>query len=124
MTVLEQMAAEAQVHYENTSLDMGRLGMRMVPPNSSAIGAMASIRFLVAGQLTSLESADPLTGTFTGITYPVGTVLFGPFRELVTDATARVIAHIENRRVTFSSLDLEFGGSMLTEGSFKIRTQA
>ena len=117
------MAAEAQVHYENTSLDMGRLGMRMVPPNSSATGAMASIRFLVAGQLTTLESEDPLIGTFTGITYPVGTVLFGPFRALDTDATARVIAHIENRRVTFSSLDLEFGGSMLTEGAFKIRTQ-
>ena len=124
MTVLEQMAAEAQVHYENTSLDMGRLGMRMVPPNSSATGAMASIRFLVAGQLTTLESEDPLIGTFTGITYPVGTVLFGPFRELVTDATARVIAHIENRRVRYADLDLEFDGSMLTEDYFTIDLEA
>ena len=124
MTVQEQMAAEAQVHYENTSLDMGRLGMRVIEPNSAAIGGMASIRFLVAGQLTNLESEDPLIGTFTGVTYPVGTVLFGPFKALDTDATARVIAHIENRRVRYADLDLEFDGSMLTEDYFTIDLEA
>jgi len=115
---------QSQVHYENLSLNMGRFGMRMVPPDSSATGAIASILFVQAGQLTTLESDKPLIGTFTGITYPAGTVLYGPFKALDTDATARVIAHIENRRVRYADLDLEFDGSMLTEDYFTIDLEA
>ena len=112
MTVLEQMAAEAQVHYENTSLDMGRLGMRVIEPNSAAIGGMASI---APGQLTYIECNTPAIGDFTGVTYPIGTVLFARFDRVETDGTARLIAHIENRRVEEVYLLLENSNPLVVE---------
>ena len=115
MTVLEQMAAEAQVHYENTSLDMGRLGMRVIEPNSAAIGGMASIRFIAPGQLTYIECNTPAIGDFTGVTYPIGTVLFARFDRVETDGTARLIAHIENRRVEEVYLLLENSNPLVVE---------
>ena len=115
MTVQEQMAAEAQVHYENTSLDMGRLGMRVIEPNSAAIGGMASIRFIAPGQLTYIECKTPAIGDFTGVTYPIGTVLFAKFERVETDGTARLIAHIENRRVEEVYLLLENSSPLVVE---------
>jgi len=109
------MAAEAQVHYENTSLDMGRLGMRVIEPNSIAIGGMASIRFIAPGQLTYIECDTLAIGDFTGVTYPTGTVLFAKFDRVETDGTARLIAHIENRRVEEIYLLLENSNPLVVE---------
>ena len=85
-------------HEEQLSLGMGRYGMRMIPPSTSVTADMAAIQFIAAGALTALTSDAALTGTFTSISYSAGTVLYGPFNSLTTDATARVIGYLDTRR--------------------------
>lgn len=85
-------------HEEQLSLGMGRYGMQMIPPTTSVTAKFSALHFIAAGELTVLTSSQPLIGTFTGISYAAGTVLYGPFTSLTTNATARVIAYFDTRR--------------------------
>jgi len=85
-------------HEEQLSLGMGRYGMQMIGPSASVTANFAMLHFIAAGELAALTSSQALVGTFTGISYPAGTVLYGPFSGLTTDATARVIGYFDTRR--------------------------
>ena len=85
-------------HEEQLSLGMGRYGMQMIPPTTSVTAKFAALHFIAAGELDVLTSSQPLIGTFTGLSYAAGTVLYGPVTGLTTDATARVIGYFDTRR--------------------------
>lgn len=76
---------------------MGKYGATMVAPNGSASGKFCAIQFVDSGTLTALTSDGPLNGTWTGITFPQGAMILGPFASVTAGAAARVIAYGDTR---------------------------
>ena len=76
---------------ETLALSMGRYGATIVTDTAATTGKFCAIQFITAGAFSALTLQNS-TGTFTGVTYPVGFVIYGDITAFTLSAGS-VIAY-------------------------------
>lgn len=73
-------AYDADLHFfksgEADNLAFGQNGATITTNTSAVSGSFAAIQFITAGAFSALTIANG-TGTFTGVTFPAGFILYG-----------------------------------------------
>lgn len=81
------------VHTEQQSMMMGEYGAKMVAASSAQTSEnFSAIEFLAEGTLSVLTGSN-MTGTWTGITFAQGHVIYGNISAYTADVTTIAYQH-------------------------------